>query len=538
MTSKFETVGKKQKKPKVGIAEQLARLATMHYRFSRDDRGELFAVMRDGPNIAHMLKGSSDALRQRLGKLYRTETKRTPNAAALGDAMNVLAGEALDAEVEPVHLRLATHQGGIVIDLGDVQGRAVQVHPGGWKVLDRSPVLFRRTALTGQLPVPVHGGELAELTEIVNIGDDSWPLIIGWLVAALMPDIPHPVLMLNGLQGTGKSRAARTLISLIDPSAAPLRSEPRDAEQWAMAASGSWAFTIDNVSHITPWLSDAICKASTGDGLVKRKHYSDSDLIVLSFRRVIVLTTIDAGALRSDLGDRLLMVDLEPIPEGSRKTEAELDAALDEIRPRLFGAILTALSRVLAKLPQVRPLRLPRMADFGRVLAAADADDVTSNSQQLFANQQGRVAGEVIDADPFATAIVEFMAKDEFSESWEGTATELLSALLPAAKDDKVPQGWPKRNGVKGRLKRLIPALITQGIQVTFDREGRDRRRVIEIRKCLEKVVPIVRTVRSPENEEPSADDADDADDVFQQSSNGTYHGNGAKQSNDNWWDC
>src|SRR5262249_3436910 len=183
------------------------------------------------------LKGGSDALRAKLARHYRHLTGRTPGASALADALNVLAGEALDAEAEPVRLRLAAHEGGVVIDLGDATGRAVIVRPGGWEVVECSPLLFRRTALTGMLPVPVRGGTLAELRDLLNVTDESWPLIVGWLVASLLPDMPHAVLLLSGLQGSGKSCAARVLVLLVDSSAAPLRSEPRDLEQWQIAAS-------------------------------------------------------------------------------------------------------------------------------------------------------------------------------------------------------------------------------------------------------------------------------------------------------------
>src|SRR5262249_1280482 len=116
------------------VAEQLVRLAMSHYRFGRTDRDELFAVARDGRNLAIMLKGSSDALGARLARLYRQKTCRTPGASALADALNVLAGEALDAEAEPVYLRVATHEGAVVIDLGDVDGQAVIVRPGSWEL--------------------------------------------------------------------------------------------------------------------------------------------------------------------------------------------------------------------------------------------------------------------------------------------------------------------------------------------------------------------------------------------------------------------
>jgi len=41
---------------------------------------------------------------------------------------------------------LARDEGAIVLDLGDASGRAVLIRPGTWEIVDRSPVLFRRTA--------------------------------------------------------------------------------------------------------------------------------------------------------------------------------------------------------------------------------------------------------------------------------------------------------------------------------------------------------------------------------------------------------
>jgi hypothetical protein len=461
------------------VAEQLVRLALAHYRFGRTDKDELFAVAHDGPNLAVMLKGGSDALRAKLARLYRAETGRTPGASALTDALNVLAGEALDAEAEPVYLRLAAHEASVVIDLARADGQAVIVRPSGWEVARRSPVLFRRTALTGALPIPIRGGTLAELRDLLNVTDSSWPLIVGFLVAALLPDMPHAILLLSGGQGTGKSCVARFLVLLVDPSAAPLRSEPRDLEQWQIQASGSWAVAIDNLSSIPVWLSDALCKAATGDGLVKRKLYTDGELAVLAFRRVVLLTSIDAGALRGDLGDRLLLVELEEIDKEKRRTEQEMDMLFAQRQGQLLGALLDALAAVLAKLPDVRPARLPRMADFARVLAAADAAAVTNGALDQFDGQQGRIAEEVIDSDPFGSALVDFLRA---RETWEGTATDLLRSMLPEG-DEKLPHGWPKRNGVKGRLKRLTPALAAQGVTVTWEREGstRERRRLIRL---------------------------------------------------------
>jgi hypothetical protein len=484
------------------IAEQLVRLALEHYRFGRTDRDEVFAVELDGPNVAIMLRGGNgDALRARLAKLYRQRTGRTCGSSSLSDALTVLSGEALDATPEMVHLRLASFGDGVVLDLGDREGRAVIVRPGTWEVVDRSPVLFRRTALTGMLPLPERGGTLAELRELLHVTDETWPLVAGWLVAALLSEIPHPILLLAGLQGSGKSCAARMLTMLVDPSPAPLRSEPRDLEQWAVAASGSWVVVLDNLSAIPQWFSDALCKSCTGDGLVKRKLYTDSDLAVLAFRRVVLLTSIDPGSLRGDLGDRLLLVELELLDDVSRRPEREIEAAFAARRPRLLGALLDALAAVLARLPHVRLDRLPRMADFARVLAACDAAGVTRGALERYLAQRGRIAAEVVEGDPFAAAVLEMMRE---RGTWSGTASDLLRLVMPVGPAWQTPSDWPRPNQVRGRLKRLAPALAAHGVAVTFERAGHDRRRVIRLAVAAQ-------PDPTPQPDAPQAPDADDA---------------------------
>lgn len=346
-------------------------------------------------------------------------------------------------------------------------------------------MLFRRSALTLALPVPVQTepAALNELRSILNVDDDSWPLVVGFLVTALLPHIPHPVLMLGGEQGTGKTTAARIIVRLIDDSSAPTRHEPRDPEQWAIAAAGSWTVALDNVSHVTPWLSDALCRAVTGDGLVRRKLYTDSDLSVLHFRRCVLMTSIDTGTLRGDLADRLLIIDLERIPDDRRRTDAELDDAYKRARPRLLGALLSALSQTLTVLSSVKLSTMPRMADFSRVLAALDraCPGVTGGQAlNLFIDQRHRIADEVVESDVLASGIIGLI---ETGGVWNGTAAALLEALTSVL-PNKQPKGWPtSARGMAGQLRRVIPALRAVGIDVTFGRSGRSGMRTIQIEK-------------------------------------------------------
>jgi hypothetical protein len=464
--------GEEENEHKPSAAERLVRLALELFEIGRTTIDEPFAIPKRGPRIAMMFRGSRDALRATLAREFRRRENTTPGAGSLADALTALQGEALDAPPVEVHVRVAQHSGEIVVDLGRTDGKVVVVGSSGWEVRDSSPMIFRRTALSAELPIPERGN-LNALHSLLNVDDDCWHLLIGWLVSAFMPNIPHPPLMLGGQHGAGKSTMARVIGSVIDPSTAPLRSQPRDAEAWAMAAAGSWLVAIDNVSRIPGWWSDALCRAVTGDGWIRRKLYTDSELAVLSFRRVVLLTSIDAGALRGDLGDRLLLADLEPIPPSKRLSEAELDWAVAAARPRILGALLTELAAVLKTLPEVESENLPRMADFARVLGALDKLHGTKRLN-TYLMQRGRVVEDVLEADPVAAALRELV-------DWTGTSGELLQRITP---EGPRPRDWPANpRALVARLKRLVPALGQVGTQVIFHNERTNRGREISIRK-------------------------------------------------------
>jgi hypothetical protein len=455
-------------------ADQLVRLARESYRFGTSNSGEPFAVRHSGPNVALALRAGA-SLRAALASAYSADSGRVPSSSALTNALLVLEGEALAAPREPISVRIAPHHDGVVIDLGDETGNAIVVGPDGWHTVDRSPVLFRRTELIAALPVPSAAGSLDDLRGLLNISDTSWPLILGALNAALIPGIPHPPVLLRGEQGSGKSMAARMLASTIDPSPAPLRSPPSDLRNWQVAAAGSWVVAIDNLTALSDWFSDAICRAATGEGLVMRRLYTDDGVSVLAFRRVVLLTAIDAGALRGDLGDRLLSVELESISPGRRRLDAEVWAAFQKVHPSVLGALLDLHVAVLAELPKVHLNELPRMADFARVLAALDRV-MDSHALETYLGQTVTVADEVIEGDAVATAIREFaMAHGR----WEGNASDLLTKLSP----EHPSRRWPQSpHALTRRLRLVVPALRQVGVAVEFTREASRRLILIQSR--------------------------------------------------------
>ncbi|NEC92620.1 ATP-binding protein [Streptomyces sp. SID12501] len=475
-------------------AARIVAMAREEYTFVMSSDGRPYAVALDGPNLALPLRGRA-GLRQRLARRFADAYPgEVASQSALADAMTVLEGIAEDTDPVAVHLRVGrAPAGAIVVDLGTADGRAVVITGTGWNVADRAPVLFRRSGAMAPMPTPVLDGDgLAKLHALLNMDEPTFHQLVAWLVSAWIPDIPHPALVCKGEQGTGKSKAAQMFINLIDPSPAAKRSSPRDEKAWSRQAFSSWALCLDNVSTIPPWLSDTLCKAVTGDGVVDRALYTDDDVVVLTFRRVLALTTIDAGALAGDLAERVLLLDLQLIDSERRRSEEELDATFAAVRPAVLGALFDVLACVLAVLPSVRLESMPRMADFARVLAAVDQTQGWNTLGDYLATS-ANVATDALEGDPFALAIGHLVDQ---AGTWQGTAAQLLEAL-PVPGGIR-PPNWPKdATRAGGRVKRLAPLLRSTGITVDDTQRSRDRHR--------HKLLTLARA--APEEEPASAPD-------------------------------
>ncbi len=116
---------------------------------------------------------------------------------------------------------------------------------------------FLRPPGVAPLPTPVRGGVLSEMRGHLNVpaADDTyWQLAVAWLLAALRPTGPYPILILTGEAGSAKTTTARVLRALVDLSRALTRTEPRNERDLMITASNSWVIALDNISHLPPWL--------------------------------------------------------------------------------------------------------------------------------------------------------------------------------------------------------------------------------------------------------------------------------------------
>jgi hypothetical protein len=440
----------------VSVAEQLILISKYKYDIIRTTEGDVLAIPISGPRIPKSLRGTNDNLGDDLFRIYREMSHKIPSEKAVNDALRVINSEAGMQDPVQAHLRHAQVGDSIYVDIGDSTGEAIHVTPSGWEVIAQPPVIFRRTALTSKLPRPIKGGNLGDLFSIINVPEDLQPLVCAFLVSAMF-DIPYPILAINGEQGSGKSDAAKRLSFLIDPSPAPLQSPPRDIPSWIEIAASAKVISLDNLSHISGPLSDSFCSASTGIGSAKRKHYSDRELVVNQFKRVLILNGINLTDQRDDLLDRIIPLYLPVINSEQRKSESDLEKAWENVYPLLFGAILDLCSQILNVLPSIKLSSLPRMADFALILAAYDA--VTGQeSLKAYIASISSSATTTIEGDQFLDCL-----KKHLSGGWMGSAVDLLEKinsleLYPMA------QGWPKSaKNVSEKLMRSAPTLRKAG---------------------------------------------------------------------------
>lgn len=444
----------------IPVSEQLVSLANLKFDFIRSTENLVLALPKSGPKVARYLEGSLHNLGDELVRLYRDIFKKLPSERAVNDALRVINSEVSLQNPQKVYLRFAHLNQAIWIDLGDSTGAAVHIFPGGWKIVDRPPVPFRRTVLTAPMPLPQRGGDLMKLFQVINVPLEIRSLISGFLVASFFERIPRPILAINGEQGSGKSDAERRIGELLDPSPTSLQSPPRDVGTWIEMASNSAVIRLDNISEISVQISDSFCRATTGDSIVKRKLYSDKDLVVHQFRRVIILNGINLTSLRDDLLDRIVPISLPVISPENRIYEETLEELWEENHSQILGGLFDLCANVLEELPEIILATRPRMADFAKILAAHDKV-ASSNSLEIYLGLIDSSASSAIENDKFLTAI-----SRHITSSWKGSANDLLE-FINSREPYHFDKEWPNTpKKVTERLVRSAPTLRKVGWEV------------------------------------------------------------------------
>jgi len=459
--------------------------------FHNQDRAAFVSFERDGHTEIWSLQ--STGFEDWAGYTFFKDQGKTAGESTLKTATGSLSGLAkFDGEKHDTFLRVAQYEDGYVIDLCNDNWSVVHIQTDGWNVLSNSPVKFWRTETMREIPGPakngVHGvagvcqkttqifdgkkGVLDTLWKHLNVSEQDRILLLAWMLEAFRPETPFVIAEFIGGQGTAKSTTQSNVRDLIDPNAVNLRAAPKTPADIFVGAGSNWIASYNNLSHISAPMQDAYCILATGGGFAGRKLYTNFDEALLETKRPVMFNGISSLATNQDLIDRTVRIDLPEISE--YKEESVLRNEFLEDKPKIMGGLFDLFSKTLKRLPDIKIVKPPRMADFARLGEAMS--QVMGNKPDTFvtlyneARQQAII--NALDGSPVALAIQDLLDKFvRLDNVLMKDALERLSEYRPYG------EAWPKSpRGLGDILRRNKPGLKAIGINVII--HNRDKKGV------------------------------------------------------------
>jgi hypothetical protein len=460
---------------------------------SRTSRGRVIVSVPNGTKIERYdlySHKSEMVIRRCYGEANRVHGKQgsrwsTIPQSALKEAIATFEATSWDVPISNADVRLVRHEGAIWLDLARADGKLVRVTENAWTVVEQADVPLIRSDGMEALPIPKPDpNALENLVRLLNLGSkDHLMVTVAFLLAALWPTGPYPLLAFDGEQGSGKTTASKICRRLVDPNASDLRAPPRTEVELLIAAQMSRVMAFDNVSSISPDMADALCRLSNGGGISTRELYTNSSESRLWACRPVLLNGIPQVVTRADLADRTLVITLRRITRKERRKEAVIERELEAAAPGILALLLDGIVKALQHQDTLELPYLERLADFTAVACAAAPAFGWTKEEMLAALERNKAeaAEAVLDAEPIAWAIRR-LAVETAPDPWTGTATELMQIVNRILYDHFGHQRWRNAARFSGSIRRIALPLQRAGVAVTWGgRVGPDGSRIIII---------------------------------------------------------
>lgn len=387
-------------------------------------------------------------------------------------------------------------------DLTNPKWEIIEITKDGWNLVENNelPIFKRYESNSSPQIYPLkeyEEGVFDKFLKLINLHSREEIILFSvYLISLFIPEIPKPMLILNGTWGGAKSTAFELIKRIIDPGSVNSLAFPNTINELLQALNHHYVNFFDNVSYVSKDVSDILCRTVTGAGNIKRGLYTDDIDIIYRYKRVIGINGINVITTRADFHDRSLNIKVKRIEKKNRKKEAEINREFEKLRPGILGFILDIVSKTIAYRHEhlnetILKNGLPRMADFaewGEIISRClgyKYDEFIITYEENIDNQNN----EVIESSPVAKTLMLFMSEEK-KILWQGTPTELLMRLNDIV--DQIDLSirrshiWPKTSSsLTTKINEISPILKEKGLEINTG--GRDNHgdRYIEIKKLL-----------------------------------------------------
>ena len=449
------------------------------------DDGRSYARIQEEEQNPYLIPVGSKQLNNRIYQIANEEdiNLRMSDLRDINNLLNVHA-ENSSKKVKAWY-RNAKIDGGVVIDMGDDEHTHIRITAGKVEVLkEGSSVLFYRTPVMLPMVKLAEEGSLRLINKFFNLHPIETTLLIAaityTLAHAKIPSTTYLIIALFGGQGTAKSFTTRLIKLIVDPTQVGLQTLPKSEKDLAIAAQNALAIAIDNARQLKLAISDMLCVMASAGTLPSRMLYTDAEQALIRMHAAVIINGIHPFVSQSDLSQRCLPLQLRPIDEKHRKSEAELEKELEADLPYIMRGLFELIAEIFIHLPDVKVTQPERMYDFCKWLAAMEKAQAVPAGiyQQEYSRllKQGQL--DTILDNELAAGVYTFA--EEFGD-WSGTPSELLKELhARATQGTQRAKSWPGNPiALSKRLVSLQASLATQGVRVELTR-GKHRQITIE----------------------------------------------------------
>jgi energy-coupling factor transporter ATP-binding protein EcfA2 len=421
----------------------------------------------------------SAAFRDWLTSAFYNEFEIAPSPLAYRSAIRVLEARAKHGDFPSQKLdRRLGFEGDsyapsrIILDLANPSGQVLEMDSHGWRIRDNMNHSFRQSISTLALPRPLaplgdqptpDQSPLDQFARLFLLDNSARARVAAWLVNALRPGGPYPILVLQGPSASGKSTLARALRALIDPSPALVRRFPDRDEELPAYAFENWILAFDDAYHFSAKIADALRAVSSGD-VIRIPQPDLRDALEIEVARPIILAAPhDDGQIAwtppRALSHRTVTLQRPQIrrPQPERAIWSEFES----LRPALLAALAQAVVTALHRIRDIDLANVPRFLDSAYWCAAAAP--ALGFTEEKMVEAISDPTAMWIGSDPLRDALRTFLP---CAAIWTGDATTLLNQLRAVAPRAALP-ATPKG------LAQMLPGIFGFRVERTRTEHAR-----------------------------------------------------------------
>lgn len=172
----------------------------------------------------------------------------------------------------------------------------------------------------------------------------------------------RPLLAVFGQPGSGKTTILKMIYALIYGSKRDINS-PTNPDDFDSLVSTLPFAAFDNADSPFPWLPDRLALSAGRSDLIKRKLYTDNDIVVVKRQALVAISAHNPKFGREDVVDRMLMLNFERISRHGDESSF-INRVLNN-RNAIWAELLEDAARVMREpMPTVEEVPAFRIVDF------------------------------------------------------------------------------------------------------------------------------------------------------------------------------